>query len=511
MVLLTDVFTLSVTKQLLFALSFLCLLSTIRANDQLTPKELGSLLHDFKKERNKTILLPIESQIDELNTNYLRALGNAFDKATDNSDLDAALEIELEQKRIKNGLPIKTGEKPKSHNVLRLQNVYLAELRKIKASRDKLNTELKGALTNALMELQRSLVKQKRIGDAQKVRAFREGEKWQAYFSLQSSPVQATAPPDSNASETSEDPEVLCRIVIVEVHAPSPDKQGVIPFLATDQDTDWVRIGKRVMANRFAGIKANGDAVMWELSEKRVLATNCQEVLNHHRVPPVTLGEDKKLTIHGDFERKDMLESINSVQQVDVDDGVILALDGEGQLHSAGTRSTLPAFQAMVAASQREPFANIIPEWNTGFVLTASGNLECYDKEGNVTSHNNFTKVLQTSGIHRNGSYHYFGFFNSSVQDLMQFEDLEMVESVSFRNWCGITKSKRGWRFYTKNLSTGTWKHDELYDKALANAVDVTPFGSWGNHWFVALVPAASVPRSGLWKLDELSSIIEQQ
>ncbi len=505
------------------------------------PRELTELLGRFETRRKVEVQAPTANQTKTLHAKYLKALAEAEAKAIDGGDLDTVTDVRAEKARIHAGLPVDPTTPLKSAEGIRLQRAYSVQAAKIDANRKSLEAELGVDLSEALTELQTNLVRQGRIEDAVDVRDFRQGTAYTAFLGGVSAkpappermekapaPKQAIAPEPERIAPVEELvfppripqsppplPTEKCKLVIV----PAPDGPSqkeertlkTMSHLARETESaDWVKLGDSMVADYVIAIRASGEVVEWTERGKREHPGPFSQALINYGLPLVTLSASGRIHFHGEFEGKEELETLTNIVSISACQGVLAALDSSGRVRGAGSRAGLPAFKAIFAQSEPSCQANLLHA--QAISLRKDGQVKRFHNGGSVLEGSDIARLLFLGAVDKDGGFQLPLRMPPPVLDAVRESSVSVKNVRAFHLGATVVIGHGGapiLHLYDPD-SEKHWSRAPKFEQALAGAVDVCPLIHRNKRWFVALLPANTVPRSGLWDVDELISARSQ-
>ncbi len=293
-----------------------------------------------------------------------------------------------------------------------------------------------------------------------------------------------------------------------------PDADPKVPLKAykavgRDDYTDVVKLGENFVLGNVLAIRSDGQPVLWDREGKRNTPSRAQAVAVYQdawlnsffwidRSGKVKC--DRK--VRSEFKRE--LEGLKNVVHCEMGWGIIFAITDDGERHLIGTAKDHPN----IALAFKDPETIISAKFAGPLYASAlrnDGSITSYVKEKLVKKINpgkcvyqyNYPLIAGPEGtlIRNDGS------FNAIFSLIQEFEP-PIRSSESGKAIRAFQLEDRSWRILKYEASESkSWKRNADLEKAFEGAIQIKVSGKG---FIIALLPANSVPRSGLWDLDEL-------
>jgi len=137
--------------------------------------ELALLQRLYAGQLAERVTGPYEAALAQLNAGYSSGLDRAITEAKKGGDLDLVIALEDEKQRLVDKAPLPEIAEETPADLKRLRPIYLTALAKRVEERTENHNELLPGYTERLKELEVTLTKADRVGEAKEVKAYREG------------------------------------------------------------------------------------------------------------------------------------------------------------------------------------------------------------------------------------------------------------------------------------------------------------------------------------------------
>jgi len=327
-------------------------------------------------------------------------------------------------------------------------------------------------------------------------------------------------PPDGPVSFPLPDPQlpplpnVKCRIVVVKMPGAKPTmSQEAFAAVQRDDYADVVKLADRMSPENVVAIRVDGQPVRWNQEGKRDSA-RAQAVLAFETE---WLGgwfwveRDGRIKCDRAVRPDELvkeLEALKGVVHCSVDYHLVFAITADGARHVLGRDRDHPNLRLALAGIENivkadfgsASFASALK--NDGSVATfvqekkfglSSAPGACIHQYVYAVKMGSDRKVVLTGGAYAN-ALPLLDEVGSSVREFVPGPNENPVHAIQLENL--------EWRFLYGPARGGTLTWHVDLGKALGDAVQIARPREDG--FIVALLPADSVPRSGIWELGEL-------
>ena len=480
-----------------------------------SPEELKVLLEKSASLRKEEIDLPISEQRESLSSKYMAALENAFSEVSQAGDLDAALEIKDEIGRIEEGEVLtKEYSSPKLKSLV---SIYIDQSSKVDRKEFELRQSFGKKLSDALVGLQSDLTRNARVEDAVLVKEFREGDGFlDAVSGGQSANrkvrdalaiafgSEAGAGFDTSGHFDGGAGGEATRVVFV------PLKEGstapsTFSNVQTADMTDIVGVGRTLFPN-LGMFRRDGSLVYWKEGQEHpdVVPGSVIYCDQSYDSPLAGLNSDGTVsfTDDGSPEFTDALSSATDVVHLRATSGVISLIKKDGSIQVIGTRKAVPtpAFMAGMSDVKEVEFAGAA----FASVLKSDGSvISISNGSASEAAGKGEVEKLHANGIgeNRSGKLFSWGAISADLLDEAGRRP-KSVFSVS-RRFAALRSD--GSFFLSVADDQGKWEEQSEFAHALEGALSFTWLIGPNEDWIMAVVPAKSVSRSGVWSINELS------
>lgn len=504
---------------LLGALSFLIL---FRANAETPsgPPELVEFIEKAGTAREEAIDTPIAEKLSALDENYASALKRAGETAQRKGDLEAAILIKSELDRMEAGEPFDLEKEIPLTSATRIVYTYSDELEKIAAEQKTFQQAFAAKVDAGLNQLIADLTKGDRLEDALKVKEYSESDAVSQIVeggedSVFLIGVSDTDTPASISASTEATMKASTKTIL-----PGDLPPGRLVFIAltpgaklppgfqaaADADmTDIAMVGRTTYGN-VGVIRSDGALVYWNGSgEPEIIPGNnifCEQSFG---LPLIGLDQTGKLnaTSDADSETKAAIEAQSDVVHIGVTSGICAVISSDGKLDVIGPRDDIEN------AKKMEEIQNAA---GTGFsgaafasVLKTDGTVADFvnGEEQNGKPKDTVTKLHGFRiGENERGEVIQWGGGGRTMLE----EIGENPRKVFAMPNLFVAISREGEFFLYRKEGNSSIERVDGDNDALEGANSFTWVGGQGEEWLIVVLPADSVPRSGLWTLEELAA-----
>jgi len=512
-----------------------------------SPPELKQLLTDFRERRDQSLRNPIEARLARLHGQYAAALERGIGRATEQGNLDAVLELRNELQRLEDGEPCNLDRTFETASGRKLGKTYHAEIEEILVTDAKRRERFAARLDQALENLQADFTRREQVEQALEVKNYREGgavtdfvTAYQEHFP--SLPFDALAaaqevesesvPNDSTPLGGGEEPDFefeaiasippqerpSCRLVFLPIERPqgSPVPSTFRAIAAADR-TDLVGVGHAPFPH-VGVIRKDGAMMLWEDGPGEGPPETapgshvwCEQ---HSRTPLIGLNVDGTLSALGGeadpglraklHVQRDVSAFALTHQSIGVihRDGAVTVL-GQNNHRTVDVIHSLEDVKDMQFAGIQ--YAGILLEDGTAFKISNGQRKKSQSPRGMERLHNGGLRedrsgtVITTAG-------------NSSrwaPQWVIDKVGRDPRQVYSTSDFFGAIEEDGRFHLW-EHLDNGEWEQREACEEALRGAFQFAWLNRVGDEWIAALLPADSVPRSGVWDAEELVKAREE-
>ena len=295
------------------------------------------------------------------------------------------------------------------------------------------------------------------------------------------------------------------RIVLIKFPEASEnfDDRAVKEIERDDYD-DFVALGENMSTNMIAAIRADGRPICWKASGEKIDPRNVSVVRLWSGLGPGVIWVDDQGHVGAmggiaEFEKD--LKDLGKVRYFSPTGGLVFAIDDSGERHLLGTLKEKP--NVTRAFHNKESIVSAkFGGTNYIMVLHNDGSVVEFLNEKlpeTLAPPQSCTNLLDYGcAVTANGGFIGFG-LRKNLAGLISELGEKVVEIKSLdgiRNTIQMESGK--WTVIQRNKLE--WQRMKEIEPALSDALDVhlTRAG------IVAILPTSSVPRSGLWEIDEL-------
>lgn len=477
------------------------------------PKELNELLGRSVGIRQEQIDRPISERRTALAEKYVAALEKALLETSQAGDLDAAVELKEEISRMDEGKPL-----TKQYSTVRvnaLAKTFVEYSGKVDREEVELRRSFARKLSDALGGLQSDLTKQARVEDAILVKKFREGAGFLDVVvgeGMMNSGVRSALASAFNAgssglpSESSAggEPVGATRVVLIPM-SESAVAPAIFQKVQEADMTDIVGVGRTLFPN-LGMFRSDGSLVYWKdgEDEPEIVPGSVIFCDQSYECPLAGLNRDGTVSCSSDAS-PDLIQSLRSATDVihlRATSAVISLVKKNGSIELFGSRRGVPtpAFMAGMSDVREVEFAG------AAFASVLKS-------DGSVIEISNGT-ALEAQGKGKVRKLHAHGIGEDSSGKLLSWGafSVELLEEAGRKPKSIFSVSRRfaalrrdGSFFLSTSNDQGRWEEQKKYAEALDGAVAFTWLIGTNEDWILAVVPADSVSRSGVWKVEELA------
>ncbi len=301
-----------------------------------------------------------------------------------------------------------------------------------------------------------------------------------------------------------------CRLVAFFLEKAEADSnhRKLKPIQNDDYD-DLVKFG-RFGGPQAVAIRSNGEAVWWRTSGKIVSPPGAVVAIrNRDGAELFTLNKRGEAWVAGDgADSFPGLKTAQEIAELAAYDGLAVAIhrDGSVSLYGKNAKSLNPRKVLEVEDPRRlawvsERFLLVI---RSGGQIAKIENAQISETfaEKAVESYNPFGPPQ----LFRNPAGEFFSNEPSYEHQVRFFNQVsDPIFAVLSYPWAMAAKTKFGWQIKFRQRTQGErWRSDPKVESLVADAVDLRIVQDLNHLLVLALLPADTVPRSGLWDVDEL-------
>ena len=312
-------------------------------------------------------------------------------------------------------------------------------------------------------------------------------------------------------------PTEKCRLVVVRTPLSNP-KTPLAGFakVEADDETDIVKLASDGgIQGAVVAISSSGQPILWEPGGIRVAPRDAKsvEAFNYNRpLGFLWIDKDGNVSCHTDVEGDDKseLEALKNVVYAKVTNGLFFGITSDGKRHLIGPGKDLEPIASIKKELDRiHQISFAGPNFST--FLTSEGEkigISPHPEEKDRKAEGKFVHLFYTgAATNENGRLEVFSY---EIEEFLSNANRAKQSSrcVAATGSGGLAAFQMldgpwvfGWKVGEK------WEESEKLGVALNGATQVE-YGS-GN-FFYALLPADTVPRSGLWDIDELIAAREK-
>ena len=506
-------------NRLPFVLLF-CIVWTLRSsqeNDNRGPDpRLSAILAEIKKQQSAS-----KKDGDSRIRKYIADLRALEKKTSATGDLDMVLQVSKERESWESGNPTPSIN-PQDNSVLldlrKLRYYFDQELSQIRAAGILSSNRQNHDITKKLETLVQTLTKEGKISQAVEVRKVKEqfiAGVLKIDSSKEATIVKDTPKPmvPNPGSETPDAPTQSAkksRIVAITLQQGEQDEKYNLIFdrIAQDDLTDIVSLGSPLPFNHLVAIRDNGTMVAWQGSKARQDTTgDFVWAVRHHYLPPIGLQSTGQILAgpSGETEFKSRIEQIDDAVSISASNGVLAAVREDGSIEVIGKESEKPFPQFL--KQQRNNVSQIFMDGNThARVLTRDGKVIDYrDNSVSTLADNIATMHTFHFGKNLDGELIAWGPGSKDVNRMIGAENNLPESAYLTHDWLVLMYKNGERHFWTgESRRLANWKRDRNMERAIHGATQLRRLAWEQWRWLVVLIPADSVPRSGLWEVHDL-------
>lgn len=502
--------------------------------DQITAIEEEAIREYREKVSGK-----LDKAIFALDVKYTAALERLLKEASLAGKLEEAVALRDEVARISAGQGVPVSDTEDTPDSLKpLRKTYREQMAQLERQRATLSKPILNKYDEILADLQRKLTVDQKLDDALAVKAARKdfadkvsgmGLRPPEAPAAPRPPAEAATPPAAPElafppklrSSPAPRPSTKCRMVFVRL-PDGPKRQEkeahAIKLAAEAREEDWVAFGADLDVGAIVALRADGSFSRFSAHDMKRsdFRGPAVAVLDCGYVPLTSLSAEGKIAFHGRYSQEKFpdasrFEALEGVVQIGGKGRCLFALDSTGKLHAGGEAAQGPSVQAALA------FPGQVCEFSTFshklLLLDTDGKVASIDPAGTVreTADAALSLLPCCSFIAKDGAFRSYGI--SGVNDtLATLEPSRLVWPKSFDarlydvfSLLDRDRNPATWiRIGTKPGGGAIWEPQEDIETALRGAVEVQALYLAGNRWLAALLPSETVPRGGIWEVDEL-------
>jgi len=458
---------------------------------------------------------------------YIADLKVLEKKTQATGDLDKVLQVSEERAAWEAGKSTPSFD-PKDETVIlslrKLRYYFDQEITAIQEEARKNSTQRRSQIEEKFVALEKVLTTEGKIAEAIDTRTLRE------HFvagTLDDAPVAAGSDKSITLGQTTA---MSKPTATVETSFPLPDPSGYPPLptrkgrivfikfpdvdeefsqtaleaIQQDDYDDIVALSENGSITTIGAIRAEGRPVCWKKNGTKFDPRNVSAVKLWSGISADLMwidDEGKAGALGGNAEIADSLKDLGKLRYISPTGNFVFAIDHSGERHLVGPNGKHPN----ISRAFEDKDSILATEFggpNYVMILRNDGSLVEYYSDNPVKTHAppKACRELLSYGsvLTANGEISFTG-LNSGLKELVD----ESREGVSIiRNFAGYLHTMRtdSGKWLVLKRENVQWKRLENLEQALPDAIAVYPT----KYGIMALLPAASVPRSGFWELDEL-------
>ncbi len=299
-------------------------------------------------------------------------------------------------------------------------------------------------------------------------------------------------------------PDVPCRLVIVKLPgATSELRHDGFEQVATDDYTDIVKIGEEMRGGNVLAIRQDGGLILWRQDGEKVAPRNSDAVVacnSGFRSEIVWVSSDAKLNCESeddDFEQE--VRRIDEVVLLRARTWGVFTISKDGTRHLISARLHRALQGANIDVQDVADISELIG--NGFWVLLRDGSLLGFNGEqlNDRTNPETYFR-LPHSHVRQRADGRFDGFAMAYAFAAGLKYPPGSSPEIHVGGKAGAHRSDRS-QNWTLLLQEDKWQPDPSFMRAFGDAADIRIQES---RYLYALFPADTVPRSGLWDLDEL-------
>lgn len=474
--------------------------------------ELTKLTNQFVAARNKSADEPLADKLSNLNAGYLRAIEKAINEARAKGNLDAVVDLRAETERVTGTEQERPEYKSEAADVL--AKTYYSHYDQIHLEDKGIRLDLASKLRGALDNLQGELTKQNRIDDALEVKGFTDsdrfyglvmgdlklpkGVKLQSYLSTNFSSSEKDVPTMSSERDSTD-----TRVVIVPENPNLPVPPSFSAIGAADMK-DIIFVGRSVFPN-VGMIRRDGALLWWGAGqvEPSIYEGKHTFCIDGALVPFVGLKEDGTLTISDDADStfSAALGSWAGVTDLIATNGIVVGVQSSGAMLAAGENTSMLSDTIHYSDVKQVNFAGAAGV----SVLHQDGSVTDISSQiiSKATTDGDIVELYRARlGLNDDGEVvSWAGAMKSHLEEAGRFPKHVISDENAF-----AAIREDGSFLAMKADSDGEWDNLSDIEEALEGALSASWLIRGENRWILAILPADSVPRSGVWNAQELST-----